>query len=808
MDLRRFTEAAGNALLDAISEVGGREVLAIGKLDDESIVCEITIAARGTADAVPALLPYMQRGDVVIHNHPSGDVGPSTADLQIASNLGNQGIGFYITDNTLDSVYVVAEAVRSGRRVLIDLQDAASHLLPGGSLSAAVDYYEARDSQLQMLEAVARGFNENSIIVVEAGTGVGKSLAYLIPAFLWVNANDERVVVSTATINLQQQLMESDIPLVEKITGLDVKTHLAKGRGNYVCLRRLAEALEEDTLFVENDSELRTIGEWSKTTPTGGKEDLAFLPSQNTWGRVCSEADSCLGLRCARRDDCFVIKARRDAASAQILVVNHHLLFSDQAIRASGAGYDIAAVLPPFEKIILDEAHNIERSATSFFSETLSRYSIGRTLSRIHRVKRGRTIGLAVGLAALTTRREIMEQMPSLVSDVIAQTENLDNVGRVPEGGKIERICRDSHNSRHAAAAENLLELERGLSPIISALHAVVDEYRDEDEPELIISAKAVLRRLESHAQFCRVFAEFEEHPDKVFWIENRKTSGGELFTSFNTAPVEIAQIMHETIFSHYDTLVCTSATLTVRSDFSFWSRRVGLEGEIGRPVENLCLPSPFPYDKNVLLAAAVDGPEPAEEGYDEYITSFTKEAIELSEGGALVLFTSYQMLSEVYEKTSIEMANKGIAVLRQGTDDRRRLLSRFAEDKGSVLFATDSFWEGVDTPGEALRLLIICRLPFQVPNDPIVEARYERIIEKKGNPFLELALPDAVMRFKQGFGRLVRRTTDRGAVLVLDSRILKKQYGASFIESLPETQRCFSTREVILRTMERMLYN
>jgi ATP-dependent DNA helicase DinG len=808
MDSSRFTKAAGKILLEAIADAQGREVLAVGQLDKDGLICEITVAARGAADAVPALLPHMQQGDVVIHNHPSGNTGPSTADLHVATGLGNQGIGFYITDNNLDSIYVVAEAIQAGRRTPIDLQKVALHLLSGGSLSKTVDYYEARDSQVQMLEAVVRGFNDNSIIIAEAGTGVGKSLAYLLPAFQWAAENDERVVISTATINLQQQLIESDIPLVRRITGLEMKAHLAKGRGNYLCLRRLGEALEEDALFIEEESELHAIGMWSRSTATGGKEDLSFLPPEGLWSRVCSEADTCLGLRCARRDDCFVLKARREAASAQILVVNHHLLFSDQSIRAAGAGYDISAVLPPFQKIIFDEAHNIEKSATSFFSESLSRYSVNRTLSAIYRVKRGRPAGLAISLRGLTEKREYLDSIPALISEARTEAETLDSAGRVQDGGKMARFSRGQTNSWRDTVLENMLALENRLAPIILNLHTIVDEYRDEEEPEPIVAAKSVIRRLEAYSHFCNGFSEYEEHPERVFWIENRKTTAGEAFTVFNSTPVEIAPIMRETIFAHYDTVVCTSATLTVRNDFTYWYRRVGLDAGGGVPAESHSLPSPFPYADNVLLAAPVDGPEPAEAEYGEYVASFVRDAIELSEGGALVLFTSYKMLSEVYEAISLELANMGITLLRQGSDDRRRLLMKFSEDEGSVLFATDSFWEGVDAPGQALRLLIICRLPFQVPNDPVVEARYERIIEKGGNPFIELSLPEAVTRFKQGFGRLIRRNTDRGVVLVLDSRIAKKQYGSAFVDSLPETQRCFGTRDIIFKNMERMLYD
>ncbi|MBN1685817.1 MAG: DEAD/DEAH box helicase [Spirochaetales bacterium] len=807
MDSSRFTDAARGLLLQAISDAGGREVLAIGRLDEDGLVSQITVAARGSSNTVPALFPYMQKGDVVVHNHPTGALNPSSADLQVAAGLGNQGIGFYIVDNNLQSTYVVAEAVRANRRVPIDAGAAAVHLLPGGSLSKTVDYYEPRDSQVGMLEAVVKAFNDDSIVVAEAGTGVGKSLAYLIPAFQWVEKNDERVVVSTATINLQQQLMESDIPLVRKLTGSEVKVHLAKGRGNYVCLRRLAEALEDDILFAEDDPQLRAVKAWAESTPTGGKEDLAFFPPESLWSRVCSEADTCLGLRCARRNDCFVLKARREAAASRILVVNHHLLFSDQAIRASGAGYDLAAVLPPFQKLIFDEAHNIEKSATSFFSQSLSRFAIHRALSSLHRVRRGRMAGLIYSLMGITGRNETLDLIPGLIEKARAEAENLDAVGRNPEGAMASRFSREKETPWHLAVVEGLIEMGNSLEPIVGGLRKIIEDYRDEDEPEVIIAAKAIVRRLEAFALFCRVFGEYDEHPDRVFWTERRKTGSGEVYTVFNNAPVEIAGIMRETVFSHYDTVVCTSATLSVKGDFSYWYHRIGLDKEADRPVESHCLPSPFPFSRNVLLAIPTDGPAPAEDGYNDFVASFVRDAVELSEGGALVLFTSYKMLTEIYESISGSLGKTGIRLLRQGDDDRLRLLKVFSQDESSVLLATDSFWEGVDAPGDTLRLLVICRLPFQVPSDPVIEARYERIMKRNGNPFIELSLPEAVTRLKQGFGRLMRRATDRGVVLILDSRILKKQYGQAFIDSLPETKRCFSTKEVVLQDMERMLY-
>ncbi len=807
MESHRFTTDSVEQLRQAIVDAGGQEVLAVGRLDENRLVCEIAVVARGTVDAVPALMHYMEKSDVVVHNHPSGDTRPSDADLRVASQVGNQGIGFYIVDNEVEITYVVAEAAQGGRVTPIDVGQIVSHLLPGGSLSRIDDHYETRDSQIEMLEAVVRGFNDNSIVVVEAGTGVGKSLAYLIPTFQWVDRNEERVVISTATINLQQQLIENDIPLVRRMMGTKAKAVLVKGRRNYLCLKRLEEALEEYVLFGDDDDDLDAIRKWSESTATGGKDDLSFLPNESTWGRVCSEADTCLGLRCSRRNDCFVLKSRKEAASAQLLVVNHHLLFSDLAIRASGAGYDITAVLPPFQKVIFDEAHNMEKSATSFFSQSLSRYSANRALNVLVRERRGKSRGLLAQLHGVTSQLELLETLTGYVSVAREAVEALDGIGRDMEGVSTARLVRERVTPLFETALERISAFQYALTPLMNGLHKIIDEFREEEEPEVIVTAISTLRRLETLSLFCQSFQEHDEHHDNVYWLEKRKSASGEIYTVFHSTPVDISQIMRDTVFAHYDTVVCTSATLTVRNDFSYWYRRVGLEIEGEKKVESYSLKSPFPYSERVLFAAPSDGPEPTESGYIDYVSDFIRDALEISEGSALILFTSYQMLSEAYDRVHQDLARLGITALRQGADDRLRLLRSFTQDATSVLFATDSFWEGVDTPGDALRVVIICRLPFQVPNDPVIQARHERIIERNGNPFMELTLPDAVTRFKQGFGRLMRRATDRGVVLVLDSRILKKRYGGAFVESLPETQKSFSGRALILRDIERILY-
>ena len=792
-----------------IAEAGGNEVLFVGRIDDKGIVSEITVAARGDESAVPALFRYMEESDVVLHNHPSGMLTPSNADLQIASQLGNHGIGFYIIDNRVENLYAVAEPIGKKQREELDSSELEGCLLPGGSLSREIDYYETRHSQVEMLKAVVDSFNRDRICVIEAGTGVGKSLAYLLPAIKWAELNNERVVISTATINLQQQLTEKDIPLVTRLIDTKVKTVLVKGRGNYVCLRRLEEALEENSLFRERDDELENLKNWVMTTDTGSKSDLSFYPDSSLWGRVCSETDSCMGLRCSSRDRCFVLKARREACSANVLITNHHLLFSDLAMRISGAGFDNTAVLPPFSRIIFDEAHTIEGCATSFFSDFLNKFALYKQLSRLYRRKRGRAFGVALKLETQSGLEKFIPNIPPAVDRIKEQMEVLDEYARAFMGNdSTVWINGDTSEEVKSKILKPMHELQNRIIDLMEICSEILErlEGKNEENPESYELA-LVYSRLGKFASICEKFYNYKSFSDWIFWIEKSYTSSGEGYARFIITPLDVSSLMREAVFEPYQSVVCTSATLTVKRSFSFWMSRLGLKGFREKEVDTAIFPSPFPYKDHVLLAIPEDIPPPDEGGYEEHLSGYIGKVLEISEGKALVLFTSYELLKKIYQEVKVRLNELGITVLRQGEDDRARLLNRFNTDTASVLFATDSFWTGIDAPGETLKVVIISRLPFRVPTDPVVRARMEAISRGGGNPFMEMALPEAVLKFKQGFGRLMRRNTDRGVVLVLDSRVVKKSYGALFTASLPETFKIVKGGDEVLQRIENFLY-
>ena len=805
---KRFTTGCIAKLRESIEEAHFQEVLAVGKLSKDSIVDSIIIAARGSDSQVPALMPYMEKGDVVIHNHPGGDLRPSTADLAVASRLGNQGIGFYIIDNDAEELFVVAEPLKTAEKHYLNPEKLASLIEDGGKLSTVFKDFEPRESQISMLKKVSESFNSNTICVAEAGTGVGKSLAYLLPAFSWVSGNDERAVITTATINLQQQLTSKDIPLAQDLLGKKVKYTLVKGRGNYLCLKRLEEALEENSLFEEENSQLMVIKEWSKNSSTGSRSELPFIPDDGTWLRICSEADSCLGIRCLYREACFLLKMRKEAASSKILITNHHLLFSDLSLRLAGTGYDATAVLPPFSHIVFDEAHNIESCATSFFSQEISKNVLERQLNRLFRVKRRRSIGLVPALQKILGITEGLKSIPVFITDLIKKADKLNADAADFLGTAFNfRFMHTEENSGGEVLLKDLKDIHIVLLDCIETIQEVLDRIEGEDlENPSVIETGLVLRRLEVLASVCEKFSRIEERPEDIFWMEKRRTQYIEDYR-FIITPLDIAPLMREAVFDQYESVICTSATLTVNNQFDFWKSRVGLKDYDSRETGFFIFPSPFPYEKHVLLGVPEDAPLPQEESYLHYITQFIGDALELSEGKGLVLFTSYEMLRQTFDAVKPRLSEKSIPVFKQGDEERSRLLKRYTTDLGSVLFATDSFWQGIDVPGDALQIVIICRLPFRVPTDPVHKARLEAIQKRGGNPFIHLSLPEAVMRLKQGFGRLMRRTTDKGIVIILDSRVIKKNYGKAFLQSLPETRTSIKSTDELMIDMENFLY-
>ena len=812
--MNSFTTDAQLLMRHEIEAAAGNEVFFIGRTDLDGVVSQVEAIARGNRGAVPAIISRAGCGDMVIHNHPSGVLEPSAADLDIASVCGNQGIGFAIIDNACSRCYLVVSPHTERTGELLPYEE-LDRLFSTDGIMAGLAGYEQRSEQLRMSLAVAEAFNNDRVVLVEAGTGTGKSLAYLVPSILWAVRNNQRVVISTNTINLQEQLIKKDLPFLARNSPAGFKSVLVKGRSNYVCLRKLEHAEAEPSLFPDDTSaELTAIIEWSKCCQDGCRSDLSFIPRGSTWEEVCCEADQCSRSKCRYFNRCFFYRARREASSAQILVVNHALLLSDIVLRKE-TGYDATAILPPFSRLIFDEGHHLEDVATDHLSLTVSRSAILKQLNRLVPRKAARA-GLLTILSGRLTR-ELPESLEALYTELSAllETHLLPKTGDVAtlteqamdrlalavereaggDGGRERKVRITAAVARSPFWNECRREVEllaEAIGDYCSALRTL--GRRCEDLPEKIrekladqlLDISGLEGRLQTVAEGLVFFSRI---PDGYCcWIEAASGRHG-LQARLCAAPLDIAGQVRETILDRMKSMVVTSATLTVGGSFSYLKKRTGFGLLPEERLRELQLASPFDYASQVFVAVPDDMPEPAEQGYREALAERILRAVSISRGGAFVLFTSYELLNRVHDTLAPELMQLGLTPLKQGETGRHTLLSRFRKDGSAVLFGTDSFWEGVDVKGDALRLVIIARLPFQVPTEPVQQARSEQVSASGGDPFREFSIPQAVIKFRQGFGRLIRSREDRGAVLILDRRTVTKGYGKTFLRSLPPTE-------------------
>ena len=823
----------------AIAQAGSREVFFLGQTDAQRRIVQVEVLARGSKKAVPAIIHTCSYGDVIIHNHPSGNLEPSAADIDVASTVGDLGVGFFIINNQVDQVYQVVEPFVAKPAQQLEYQQIQDLLGPDGVIAARLPDYEDRPEQLRMAFAVAEAFNEGQLAIVEAGTGTGKSLAYLVPALLFARDNHARVVISTRTINLQEQLIRKDIPLLRRATGIDFHAVLVKGRSNYFCLRRGETAGSELGLFdQELSAELQQIMLWATATEDGSREDLSFIPSYQAWDEICCEADQCARVRCSHYSRCFFHRARRRAARANLLVVNHALLLSDLALREQTDNYSATAVLPPFERVILDEAHHLEDVATSYFSAQVTRFTFSRVLNRLRhprKLEQGLLPRLLDQLA-----RALPDSEDALYRSFHEAVEELT--------GRRQRLYEQSIDELQAIASELPAALGKSIGPGVELKHRVLPEFlatavwqrlyqrleglRNETS-RLEESLTALLRLattltdnivekvsptlIDLRGMAGRLsiiaadLASFQAAtPDSCLWIEIREGRIGRgkgLVTSLCQAPLNVGANLKSALYDRVQTLVMTSATLTVADSFTYFCSRVGLtQIESGR-LKQLALHSPFDYQQQALVVVPTDIPEPGRPGFAEAVRDAVEKALRASQGRSFVLFTSYALLRDVHEQLAPILEAQRLRCLRQGEENRHRLLKRFADDISSTLFGTDSFWEGVDVPGSSLEQVIITRLPFKVPTEPILEARCQAITDAGGDPFMDYTVPQAVIRFKQGFGRLIRHRNDRGVVLVLDSRVTKRGYGRIFLQSLPPAPIIRGPGEQVFATLQQFFH-
>lgn len=797
-----------------IRRARGNEVCFLAAIAETGEVVDPRPVARGHASAVLAAIMHPEPGGLVLHNHPSGVLDPSEADLRVAAQLWEQGLGFAIVDNEAAELYVVVEPPEPRRHEPLDLDALEAELGPRGPVARLHPAYEDRPQQRALGRLIGELYNEGGVGIAEAGTGTGKSVAYLLPAIRWAVQNRERTVVSTNTINLQEQLVEKDLPFLRRALGEPFKYALVKGRQNYISIRRARLAQENAAVLLDPDkqAELAAIGEWLQTTRDGTLSDLSFRPSPEVWDEVASESDVCLRNRCPHFADCFYQRARREAAFADVLVVNHHLLFSDLAVRRAQGNYHAPAVLPHYRRLVLDEAHNLEEAATRHLGATISRRALFRILRRLE--NRGKGVLPAMVRALEASRRDLIAQSAldlieeRLLPELQGARERAGTVfgfleDRLRDAGE-SMVRLDAEFQRHpvwtlgleAALDALLVHLDRLLEGIDRLRERVVvdEEAKQSMEPQLL-ELRGVANRLEAAAHALRTALKPGEDAIRmVRWLERRASreaptapESQPVNVILAAAPLDLSGVLRETIFEKVPTVVLTSATLSTGGDFRFVRERLGVPPDDA--VREAIFPSPFDFASQAMLAVPTDVPLPTGEHdsrHDEATVRATIELARVTDGGLFVLFTSYRALVHVARELRARGADRSWPLFVQGEAPRAQLVRRFTEAGRGILLGTTSFWEGVDVPGRPLRGLLIPRLPFKVPTEPVTAARIEAIEAAGGNAFLSYMLPHAAIRLKQGFGRLIRSRSDHGAVLILDARIAKKSYGRYLVASLP----------------------
>ena len=816
-----FTPEALKLARYFIFQNDGNEIVMVGTVNRDGLVYDLRRAAMGNSNSVPAVLATARPGEVLIHNHPSGNLEPSFADVEVAARASEKSVGSYIVDNQLINIFPIVERILPYEKdeVFLDYDRISAVFSKNGTLSKNDDEFEFRRPQVEMALDAAKAINESDILVAEAGTGTGKSFAYLVPLLLYVAGNEnKRAVVSTSTIALQEQLFNKDIPILKQKLDIDINVVVLKGRANYLCKRRFL-AFSQDSLQTKvafdaeqnfqqkekrttlSEEEMNKLQNWVRYSADGTRSNMNVAVANDIWSEICSDELACEKTKCRFFGECFFQKARRNANLASLILVNHHLLMADVSMKMESE--EGLGLLPKFDILVIDEAHNLFKSATSFLCESVSFNMLKKLFGKLYNTSTNQGLLTKLCNNYPNTALQPLENAAEILHDGFLHTvmnswlpelvgilkkngeENLDELDDIEIRSSMKPFLGD--------IADKIMTIVKLVSPVVAELEKRFDDLFenqlkrttmiDEYNRSLLTDLSSVITKLEGIAEFFTKFYTDNNTESQVFWGEEEQKS-----LTLTISPLNVQKILEENLYSKIRTIIFTSATLTAgqgTSSFDFFFRESGLALS-ERNIRAVSLESCFDHASKVRAFVAKDMPSPLmdKEHFETVSAIAARKLAEASGGGALVLFTSISHRDSAAKYFS----GLNFNVISQGKLPPSTIIKNFRDDVNATLLATETFWEGIDMKGDTLRNLIIVKLPFRYPSHPFIK-RYVRKLEQEtgGSSFLLYTLPNAVLKFKQGFGRLIRTKNDRGTITVLDRRVFEKSYGRDFLRSVPE---------------------
>ncbi|BEO89849.1 hypothetical protein FSDG_00340 [Fusobacterium animalis 7_1] len=802
MDIRdRFSEESLQTIKKYLEEHNNKSMIFKATFDEDEKIQKPFFLSLYKKKSFEETLTKVGKNEVVIRTTKPNQLYPSDMELELSEELyTRRNIAYCLLSSDLDDFYFVQDI----DRIFLEEIDIENYFAKDGILAKEIKGFEYRQEQEEMAQYIQDAINEDRKIIVEAGTGTGKTLAYLIPSIKWAVTNKKKVIIATNTINLQEQLLLKDIPLAKSIIKDEFSYVLVKGRNNYVCKRLfnelvLGKSIDIETFSMEAREQIEYILKWGNKTKTGDKAELPFEVYPDVWELVQSTTELCLGKKCPYRKECFYMKTRMEKMEADILISNHHVFFADLNVRAETDFDSEYLILPRYDMVIFDEAHNVESVARSYFSVEVSKISFTRLLNRIYQKKNKRKKEKSALIRVEDTidekDLEDGQQYIYLLNTLKEEISILQNIGdeyfdeirKIYETNTEAPIKKSLNNFEMTKSRflENLREkkdiFQSKLADFLNLMMSfnnVIDGEKDKN-PE-VINFNNHLKMFKAYIDSFKFINSFEDD-NYIYWLDINSKRTNVILTA---TPLNIAQKLSTVLFDNLDRLVFASATIVVNGNFDYFKKSLGLDEE---DCIEAIIKSPFDYDEQMSVYIPSDIQD--SENINAFVSDASKFILNIllkTNGKAFILFTSYTMLNQIYYSISKKLKDKGFEVFLHGDKPRSQIIKEFKEAENPILFGTTSFWEGVDVQGENLSNVIITKLPFLVPTDPVVSAISKKIEEDGGNSFMDFQLPEAIIKFKQGVGRLIRKKTDSGNIFILDNRILKKRYGSLFINALP----------------------